>query len=630
MHDWRHRTPRAERPGAPPAGFPPLRSPSAGFLSLGASLEERPALLAALCLVCLLGLCWIAFFQGLGALGLMDKTEALFVEVAHQMELRHDWVTPWWNGQTFFDYPVWGYWMVALSFRLFGVSEWAARLPVALAASAVVLAAFGLLLLWADPGETRLARVGRAAVGAGVLATTPGWIGWGRIATTDMFLSTAITLALFGYLLAERDPTRPGWRRFGQVALAACAGIAVLAKGPVGALLPALVIGADLLVRGHWGRWLRPVPLLPMAALFAGVVLPWYAAATAVHGRAFLDGFLGFSNLERFTTVLYDHPGPPWFYLPWVVLLLLPWSLFLPAAIARLGLQPLRLRAAASAGPLPWVLLLWPVLIVAFFSAAATKLPGYILPALPAASLLVALHWRPLPTAAGSGAGGRDRLTPAAGWLNVLLLAGGAVAAALAPGWAASDPAYPHFGAALRSSGLPLLLAVLLALTALVTLALLLQRRPGWLWLPDLGGFLAVLLLVVGPLAPLLDRERQSPLRELQRIAGRAASPGEPLWVLGTPRYSTVFYAGRPAVFLGGRGDMKDLWKQDPAQLGIEPASSSALLLGDRHELEAFAEAGDRIERLAQRGVQELWRVPLADLQPRRRSERRRTPGTRS
>ncbi len=309
--------------------------------------------------------------------------------------------------------------------------------------------------------------------------------------------------------------------------LAGAAGVAVLAKGPVGALLPGLVIGADLLVRGHWGRWLRPGPLLAMAALFAGVVLPWYAAATAVHGRAFLDGFLGFSNLERFTTVLYDHPGPPWFYLPWVVVLLLPWSLFLPAAIARLGLRPLQLRAGAGAAPLPWVLLLWPVLIVAFFSAAATKLPGYILPALPAASLLVALHWRPLPTAvgvaAGSGASAGSRLTTAAGWLNVLLLAGGAVAAALAPGWAASDPAYPHFGGGPAQLRAALLLAVLLALAALVTLALLLQGRRRWLWLPDLGGFLAVLLLVVGPLAPLLDRERQSPLRELQRLAGREA-----------------------------------------------------------------------------------------------------------
>ena len=109
-------------------------------------LLSQPQAIGLASLLWLALLCWLAFFNGLGTLGLMDKTEALFVEVGHQMLQRDDWVTPWWNGRTFFDYPVWGYWMVALSFRIFGISPWAARLPVALAASAVVVAAF--LLLW--------------------------------------------------------------------------------------------------------------------------------------------------------------------------------------------------------------------------------------------------------------------------------------------------------------------------------------------------------------------------------------------------------------------------------------------------------------------------------------------------
>ena len=101
----------------------------------------------------LLLLCWLAFFNNMGSLGLMDKTEALFVEIGNQMLKRGDWITPWWNGKPFFDYPVWGFWMVALSFQLFGVSEWSARLPVALAASSVVVAAFALLMLWPPAGE---------------------------------------------------------------------------------------------------------------------------------------------------------------------------------------------------------------------------------------------------------------------------------------------------------------------------------------------------------------------------------------------------------------------------------------------------------------------------------------------
>jgi 4-amino-4-deoxy-L-arabinose transferase-like glycosyltransferase len=185
-------------------------------------------------------ICWLAFFNGVGVLGLMDKTEALFVEVGHQMLQRGDWVTPWWNGKPFFDYPVWGYWMVALSFRLFGVSPWAARLPVAIAATAVVAASFLLLWSLAPQGEPWRARWFRAALGAGVLATTPGWIGWGRSSTTDMFLASAIALSLYSFLLAHRLPTRTAAAALARVGMALFAGIAVLAKGPVGLLLPLL------------------------------------------------------------------------------------------------------------------------------------------------------------------------------------------------------------------------------------------------------------------------------------------------------------------------------------------------------------------------------------------------------
>lgn len=566
-------------------------------------------------------LCWVSFFRGLGALGLTDKTEALFVEVGRQMLLRGDWVTSWWNGSHFFDYPVWGYWMVALSFRLFGVSAWAARLPVALAASAVVVATFLLLRQWAQPGESQRSRVARAAVAAGVLATTPGWIGWGRTSTTDMFLASAITLSLYGFLLAERHGGS-GWQgRLGRVAMAVFSGIAVLAKGPVGLLLPGLVVAAFLVLSRRWRPWLRPGRLLAMAVLFLGVCAPWYAAAARANGMAFLWGFLGFSNLQRFTSVLYQHPGPPWFYLPWLVVLLLPWSLFLPAAFARLRLGQRRSGpnkpAAALPAPDPLLLFLslWLALMVAFFSAAATKLPGYILPALPAGSLLVALVFRPLPPVPGATGTGRTLLT--GGWLNGLLLAAMAVAAALAPGWAATDPAYPDFASALRASGLPTMLSLLLAATALAVLVLLLRGQVRWLWLPNLAGFLAILALVVAPLAPLLDRERQLPLRQLAEQARQTARADEPLWVVGTKRYSIVFYSGSEAVFVSDRAGIDVRWRNAPALLRIKPQTPSVRLLGDRRHLGELGIPPGSIQLLARRGEQELWRVRRQDLEPR-------------
>lgn len=575
------------------------------------SSPRAPALAA---IAVLLLVCWLAFFNGLGALGLTDKTEALFVEVAREMLERNDWVTPWWNGDRFFDYPVWGYWMVVGSFRLFGISEWAARLPAALAASAVVLAGFGLVLTWGSPEEPVRQRWGRALLAAGVLATSPGWIGWGRVATTDMFLSSAITLALFSFLLAHRQRQSPLATRLGRIGFPLFCGIAVLAKGPVGLLLPGLVIVVFLSLTGQWRHWWKPGPLLAMAALFAGVCLPWYVAATQANGSVFVDGFLGFSNIQRFTNVLYRHPGPPWFYLPWVLLLLLPWSLFLPSALAGLRFwrwSQWRRAASDPALELPLFLLLWLGLIVAFFSAAATKLPGYILPALPAGSLLVALWWRPLPSQAAPG----NRALSLWGGLDALLLGLLAIAAAIAPRWAATDPAHPDFAAALTASGLPLRLSLLLALSCLACLLLL--RRPGlrpWLWLPNLAGFLAILALVIAPLAPLLDRERQQPIRELARAARQAARADEPLWVIGTMRYSVLFYGGETAAFVSGRGSLDDRLREEPQGLGLSQASRSVRLIGDRQDLEDLDLPADRIQRLSRIGQQELWRVQREDL----------------
>ena len=199
----------------------------------------------------------------------------------------------------------------------------------------------------------------------------------------------------------------------------------------------------------------------------------------------------------------------------------------------------------------------------------------------------------------------------------MLLLAAMAVAAALAPGWVASDPAYPELGAALSRSGLPLLLSLCLGLTALALLVLLLRPgATGWLWLPSLACFLAVLGLVIAPLAPLLDRERQLPLRQMARAAQAAAKPEEPLLIVGTKRYSLLFYGEPEAVFVSDRGHIVQLALQGPAALSLSPSSRSVRLLGDRRDLEGLALPAAGIERLARSGELALWRVPRRHLLP--------------
>ncbi|MBM5807063.1 MAG: glycosyltransferase family 39 protein [Cyanobacteria bacterium M_surface_10_m2_179] len=560
-----------------------------------------------LAIAALAGLCSLVYVQQLGGLGLMDKTEGLFVEVPRQMLVTGDWVTPRWNGELFFDYPVWGYWMVGLSFRMFGISEWAARLPAALAASATVLALFAVLLLLASAQEAPHRRLGRATLAASVLALSPGWIGWGRSSVTDMFLASATTLALLGFALAQFAPAERPWQRpLGFVGLALFCGVAVLAKGPVGLLLPGLVILVFWALKGRFLQGLRTTPWLALVALFLGVAAPWYGLATRANGMEFLGRFLGFSNLERFTSVIYDHPGPPWFYLPWVVVLLLPWSLFLPAAVARLRCW--RLQSWLQADPaaeLSQLALVWLVLMLLFFSAAATKLPGYILPVLPAGALLVGLLFAPLAGPTPAGAGMR-----ASGWVNAALLGLMAVAAVLAPRWLASDPSYPGFAAAVARSPLPLLLAVPLAIAA-VAVVVLLRREPAalrWLWIPNAAGLAAALALVLPGLVPLIDRERQLPIRQLARLAAEQAHADEPLLVVGYKRYSVVFYSGRPVLFVGSARKARRLLearRQHPA---------SVLLLGSDQELLEFGIGPGDGTPLGRRDAHRLMRLPLQDL----------------
>ena len=581
-----------------------------------------------LAMVALLGLCALAFFNGLGGLGLMDKTEGLFVEVPRQMLLSGDWVTPRWNGEIFFDYPVWGYWMVGLSFRLFGISEWAARLPAAFAASGTVLALFAVVLLIAPAAERPSRRIGRATLCATLLTLSPGWVGWGRSSVTDMFLASGISLALLGFVLAWCAADRPVLRRLGHVALALFCGIAVLAKGPVGLLLPGLVIIGFLLLKRELLPEVRRTPWLALLALFLGVILPWYAAATASNGSTFLGRFLGFSNLERFTSVLYSHPGPPWFYLPWVVVLLLPWSLFLPVAVARLRLWRLPVwREAAGPADLPLLASLWLVVIVAFFSAAATKLPGYILPAVPGGLLLVGLMFMPFSTAPGSTAPFGSGLRWSAA-VNALLLALAALAAVLAPRWIGGDPAYPHFAAAIQASPLPLLLAIPLALAALALVMQLLSTRRvdaaalsdglSRLWVPNAAAFAAVLALVVPVLTPLLDRERLLPIRELARLAAREARSDEPLVVVGYKRYSVVYYSGRPALFVSSAsGARRALTGRDKDHVPPTISASnspSVLLLGSDPELLEFGIGPGDATLLGRRDSHQLLRLPVERL----------------
>ncbi len=310
------------------------------------------------------------YFFGLGQVGLLGPDEPRYAQVAREMLRTGDYITPYLNGQPWFEKPPLYYWLAALSFRFFGVTEWAARLPAALAA-----AAFLPLFWWL---VRRLFRGETAQYALLVLASSAGWLGFARAASMEMPFTAALSGALVLLALWVWQGRAP--LLYGFYALLA---VAVLAKGPTAILLSALVLAAYCLATGEF-RWLlrvlAPGPLL----LFALLALPWYGAVYFRNGDRFVEEFILKHHFRRYTTEELAHPGPWWYYLPVVAGGIFPWTAHLALVVADIA----RLRWRGLLQDQRRVFLLaWIVTIVLFFSASRAKLPGYALVTAPALAI---------------------------------------------------------------------------------------------------------------------------------------------------------------------------------------------------------------------------------------------------
>lgn len=305
---------------------------------------------------------------------LLLPDEGRYVGVAYEM-LRGDGVLPTLDGLPFFHKPPLLYWLDGAALRLFGVNEFAARCGPALLAWLLGMA----LLLHAR----RWHGVAVARTALAVLATSPFFFVGGQYVNHDIGVAACITAACFSIVRAVDDPQRTS-RRWLMLGWAFCA-LGVLAKGLIGIVLPACIIGPWLLAQGRWRQTLsllHPLGLL----VFAAVVLPWMLAMQQ-RFPGFFDYFIVEQHFRRFTGTTFNNRMPVWFYFAVLPLLMLPWSLWLAAV------RPAQLRAvvpqhtAARVGLYLW----WALAIVGFFSLPSSKLVGYVLPALAPVAALLAL-----------------------------------------------------------------------------------------------------------------------------------------------------------------------------------------------------------------------------------------------
>lgn len=336
----------------------------------------------------------ILFFAGLGRLPLLEPDEGRNAEVAREMLTSGDLITPHFNTLVYLDKPAVYFWLVAGSFRLWGVTEWAARFPSALMALAT------LLLTWFLARRMFGGAAGaRAAV---MLATTPLVLAYSRLVIFDMTLTFLVTTAMASYWFAAASDFRRPWL---DVTLFASMGLATITKGPVGFLLPLLSIFAYQAVRGQLSELKRLRWGLGLV-VFLAAALPWFIAVS-VRNPDFPRYALWEESLKRFATGSTRRGGSILYYVPVFLLGVFPWSFFLVFA----GWNRLkRWRELRQETHQPVVFLLaWAVVIFAFFSISQSKLPGYFLPATVPLSILMAKVWEELDS---------ERAAPRPDWLT--------------------------------------------------------------------------------------------------------------------------------------------------------------------------------------------------------------------
>ncbi len=310
-----------------------------------------------------------------------DTTEARYGEIARKMVETNNWITPWFDhGVPFWGKPPLHTWLAAGGMELFGINEFAARLPILLTSLAVL----ALIWVWVRDMVGRNA----ALISVTVLASMAMFYGAAAFVMTDMAMTLGTTMAMVGFWYAIRDTPHPGW---GRIAFAGLA-IGMLAKGPVAVVIAGIPVFFWLTFTRRWHH-LGRLPWLSGSALFLILTVPWYAAAE-IATPGFLRYFIIGEHYERFVVSgwkgdLYGsgHARPKGIIWLYFLAVILPWTLALLALLPR----PRAVFTAFRADRDNWLLylLLWTISPLLLFTPAANLLPAYALPGLPAAAILI-------------------------------------------------------------------------------------------------------------------------------------------------------------------------------------------------------------------------------------------------
>ncbi len=470
-----------------------------------------------------MGLAVAVFFYHLGTYGLWEPDEARYAEIAREMLATRSFLLPHLNYVPYVEKPPLLYWLTALSFRIFGLSELAARLPCAVSALTGVAATWFFTL--------RTTRAKKANLAAAVLVTTPLYAVMAQVLTTDMLLTAAVTSAFFALFLQ--------WHEGGQwwIVSSAAMALGTLAKGPVAIVLPVLSLSAFILwerpgATGGLVSALERSRLIPGALLAVVLAAPWFVWMSMRVPGFFSFYFVG-EHLRRFLDTSYSHGGPFYYYAPVVLGGFLPWSAILPLLNWRGVLRNPACRFSLCA-----------VLVtVGFYSLASSKLIPYVLPAFPPLAVLtgsalsVSLKREP---AAGKA--------PAAGTVPRLLASGPIVGllGAIAIGVA-------HFAPQFRGPYVQAVRPALYGVGAIGVTGGLVVTALLWYGRRSAAVAALVVTLAVALAAGSWGRIEAEPLRSYAALCKTVARKAPDAQLICYPRYveSLPFYCQRRVILVG-------------------------------------------------------------------------------
>jgi 4-amino-4-deoxy-L-arabinose transferase-like glycosyltransferase len=331
----------------------------------------------------LAGVCLFVFFFRLGSSGLIDPGDGYFSEAAREMIERGDFITPHLNYQIYFSKPILIYWLIISAYSIFGVNEFSARFWSAALATVLVFCTY-----W----TVRCVGGKRAGLLSGmVVATSPLVVTFARMALVDMVFSALLGIALCATVMTGIVGSKRWWPVI-YISL----GLAVLTKGPAGAVFFAIGAAAYLaIMRPSWS-WIKTkfqqLRILPGALLFTAVTVPWYLAVGLATNWLFLKVFFLFENLGRFSGQTNHLNGNPFYYLLVLAYGFFPWVLFLPMAVKNtFSERKIAFNDSERGRRINTMLLsfLWAAGVLLFFSLSKTKLQTYILPlAMPFGALI--------------------------------------------------------------------------------------------------------------------------------------------------------------------------------------------------------------------------------------------------